>query len=201
MKLLLTLLLTLGASPAFAQDCRLTAAQVAELTKVARASTKDDKAFLKSLDAAVKGTDRRLETGLVSVSVNVGADQIGIALLSPYARYRLMIESALRKMDPIERITLEPEFSIVVSPTRIDSLDIEKIVVQRDGVTIEPTSNQLKVEELTSRIGAKVALHAGEVRYPCTAFAPVGTVTITAIPRVGKNITKTLKPDDLAALK
>jgi hypothetical protein len=190
----------LGAGGAAAQDCRLSAAQVEEMTTAARAANpKNDKSFLKALDDAVKGKDRKLETSFVFLERYV--EGLTFALMSPYARYRLQLETALRKMEPIEKATFEPEFTILVSASRIDAPDIEKVVVQRDGVTVEPIGGGLTVEEMTTRMGAKAAFHTGEIRYACSAFAPNGTVTITAIPVIGKNIVKTLKSDELAALK
>lgn len=190
--------LFLAASAQAAGAQCLTEEQVAGMTKAARAANPtNDRAFLKALDTAVKGKGQ-LEPNFVTVHYSPG---IAIVLMSPYTMYRMSIEESLRKMEPLEEIRYKAAFTVGVSVSQIDAPDIEKIVVQRDGVTVEPMRNDLVVKEMTTRMGAKTALHSGEVLYSCDAFAPTATVTITAIPASGANLTKTLKPGQLAGLR
>jgi hypothetical protein len=188
----------IGACAQNAQAQCLTEGAVAEMTKAARiANPSDDKAFLKALDAVVRGAGK-LDAGFQTL---YHTEDISIILLSPYTLYRMTLESSLRKMEAIEQIRYKPEFTVGVSVSRIGAPDIEKIVLQRDGVTVEPIRNELKVEEMTTRMGAKTAIHNGEVYYACEAFAPTATMTVTAVPAVGQNITKTIKPAKLAEFR
>jgi hypothetical protein len=48
-------------------------------------------------------------------------------------------------------------------------------------------------------VGAKVSVHAGEVLYPCSAFAPGAIVRVTAIPEAGVNIVREFLDAELRA--
>ncbi len=92
---------------------------------------------------------------------------------------------------------------IGINPTRIDSPDIEKVIVQRNGVTVALTASSLSLRQLTSSMGAKTQLHAGTVSFPLSALEP-GTgvsVKIILVPATGNNIIRTYGSIDLRAFQ
>lgn len=184
-------------SPAGAADLR-------KLGNSLRASNADDSAFIQALDNAVlPGVNlvsslAMISPGVVTISF---MDALSIFAVSPYGQYRTGLTEALRKRERIEGAEIPAGVQIAVSPSQIAAPDIIKIMVERDGKEVTQLANMLKLTELTTRMGAKEVIHSGFVLYPCSAFAAGATVTVTAIPRVGNNITKTISPETLAALK
>lgn len=128
------------------------------------------------------------------------SDAILIALSPPNWAYVDRISETLRKRDPVDAIAVPGTFGVIVSPSRINAPDIIKIVVERDGKTVEPLANELVPTPLSTAIGAQVVLHAGRVSYPCAAFLPGARVTITAIPNMGVNVVKVIGQNDLAGM-
>ena len=90
--------------------------------------------------------------------------------------------------------------NVYVGPRQIDSADIIRIVVRRDGTIVEPLSSQLAVEILTTRAGTSRALHSGSVTYAVSVFAPGATVSVTAIPETGTNITRVRRSEELGKI-
>lgn len=179
-----------------AQGCGLSEDQIRVMTKTARAGNGTKTAdFLKALDLSVRGTLRKPTTPHIVVSFT---DALMIWIESPYSSYRSSVEEQLRKMEPIEDVSWRESFRLVVYPRQIDAPDITKIVVQRDGVTVEPIDGSLESKPLETRMGAKRDIHVGALDYSCSAFAPGGTVTVTAIPESGSNIVKIIKSEVLA---
>ena len=100
-------------------------------------------------------------------------------------------------MTPIEKTAWPCGANIEVFPSRIDSPDIEKIVVKRGTSIVEPVSSSLVSKPMTTRTGVSVTLHSGSVCYAPATFAPGAEVTVIAIPVAGTNITKVLNDADL----
>jgi hypothetical protein len=53
----------------------------------------------------------------------------------------------------------------------------------------------------TNGAGDTAVMHAGEVRFPMSAFVPGATVTVSAIPRTGEPFAVTLDDSQLQTLK
>jgi hypothetical protein len=185
---------------AWAQGCSPPADELRKLATELRASIANDNKFIAALDKAVlpNGLKGDVNTGNILIG---GTNPLFMMATFPYASYRLRLVEAMRKRDPIDRVQVPDAVRIQVEPSRIDGPDIIKIIVERDGKTIEPLSNTLAPKELVTRLGAKVVLHSGVVTYPCSAFAEGATVTITAIPESGSNLTRTIPSKMLATLK
>src|SRR4029077_20144788 len=118
-----------------------------------------------------------------------------------YYTFRLGLLEALRKKEPLGEGVVPLGVSVVVSPSRIDAPDIEKILVDRDPRPVTPIASSLKPTELVTAMGARRMLHAGTVMFPCSAFAPGAFVVITAIPASGENLVKVMQPEELRTLK
>jgi hypothetical protein len=111
--------------------------------------------------------------------------------------FELLVGEAVRKMEPTDKIPWPCGATINVSPSRIDGPDIERIVVKRDGVVIEPIRNDLVPTPLTTKLGVTRILHSGSVCYRPSTFEPGAEVIVTAIPVTGTNIVKTLEQGTL----
>ena len=95
------------------------------------------------------------------------------------------------------------EVQVIVSPSQIDSPDIEKVIVQRNGAVVPPLRSTLAPRQMVTRMNAKSMIHSGTVTYPLSAFEPGAgvTVTVIAIPASGANITRTFGSLDLRAIQ
>jgi len=155
--------------------------------------------FIAALDATVGVAPNAtvLQRGVVVSH----SDELSVIALFPYDTFRTSLLEALRKKEPIESGIVPLGVRIVVSPSRIDAPDIEKVVVERDGRVIAPLSSSLIPKELATRLGAKRMIHSGEVLFSCSAFAPGASVTVTAIPTFGDNLVKVITSETLATLK
>ena len=156
-------------------------------------------------NALVRGVDKRVRAlvgDFESFPIYFESrDDISIMLLTPYMSYRMALIERLRRMEPSNDIPWEGSAVIRVGPKQIDSPDIIRIVVQRDGKQIPPLKTLLTPREFKTRIGAATTIHAGDVLFPMTAFSPGATVTITAIPNSGINLVQTLQTAQLERLK
>jgi hypothetical protein len=54
---------------------------------------------------------------------------------------------------------------------------------------------------VTNGSGESAVIHAGDVRFPMSAFAPGGSVTLTAVPAAGGSFVFTLDASLLGTLK
>jgi hypothetical protein len=90
---------------------------------------------------------------------------------------------------------------VSVSPERIEAPDITRVGVARDGREIPPIVNRLRPMQFTNGSGDTASLHAGEVQFPMTAFAPGATVTVTVAPSTGNPFVLTLENSQLQQLR
>lgn len=138
----------------------------------------------------------------ISVGISiVRSDDLYVLLQMPYAMYRQELIERMRKREPIESIPWSDDAVIRVAPTRINSPDVIKIIVERDGKEIAPTKNLLLPTPLQTAIGFKKVLHQGAVMFPRSAFAPGAKVTVTVIPESDRNIVLTISNSDLEQLR
>ena len=122
-------------------------------------------------------------------------------LSTPYMTYRRGVAEYLRMGDALTNVPWVPTAVVTVSPAQIGSPDIIKVIVERDGKAIAPTENLLKPMSFANGGGQTAIIHAGEVRFPVSAFAPGGSVTVTAIPAAGASFVFPLDADLLQTLK
>jgi hypothetical protein len=72
---------------------------------------------------------------------------------------------ALRMREPVANVPVSPGVVVTVSRSQIDSPDIVKLIVERDGRTMPPVSITLAPTVLTTRLVAKAVLHKGSATY------------------------------------
>jgi hypothetical protein len=127
-----------------------------------------------------------------------------VVVSGPLGYFFAAARERFRKYEPLAPPPVwAPGVHIVITPQQGDAPDIEKVVVQRNGTTVEPLRSSLAVRELVSRTGARRMIHGGEVIYPVSAFEPGVDVivTVSAIPASGPTITRRFGPIDLRAIQ
>jgi hypothetical protein len=134
---------------------------------------------------ALRMKDRFGEPEVLTLS---SSDSLDVALFTPMALMRVELFSMLRKMEPTWTYTPARGIAIDVQPKRIDSPDIIKVIVTRNGSPVAGIGSTLQSQVLTSAAGAAVQRHVGAVFFPAEAFAPGGRVHVSAIPENGTNI-------------
>jgi hypothetical protein len=177
----------------------ITVARVRALTKEAEAEARGDK------NEIVLALDRRFRTrwgDFESFPVSiVRREDLSIILSTPYMTYRRALAEHLRMGDPLAGIPWIESGVVTVSPGQIGAPDITRVVVERDGKTVPPLENLLKPMSFTNGSGETAVIHAGDVRFPMSAFAPGAAVTLTAVPHDGASFVFTLDASLLHTLK
>jgi hypothetical protein len=190
-------------APVIKADCSATfAREIRALAKDLYAKNPNNPVALAwALDQAV-GVDPKSGTFQRAAAISLSsAGGLMVVAFFPYDTFRTSVLEAIRKKEPIGEGIVPLGVRVVVSPLNINAPDIIKITVERDGSSIAPTASSLKPTELTTALGAKKTVNAGEVTFPCSAFAPGASVTVTAIPAIGSNLVKVLSSETLNTLK
>lgn len=151
-----------------------------------------ENAFINLARSVSPDYHRSLGQSLVPIFVT---DEIDVFLLSPALTFQGMAAERVRKMLPVGDVPWNPHVTIVVNPKRITAPNIERVVVRRNGNTIEPSETALVPTAMTSAMGATVTLPKGHLSFPPESFTPGGgDVLVTVIPSTGTNTTMTI-PD------
>ena len=180
-------------------DCVPSSSDLKAMMGEARKTYPDDNGFILGLDTIV-GVDSRDASNIMLSSVYYD-ESISVFVAFPYKTYRLSLLNALRKRDPLEEVSVPRLATVVVSPSQITSPDIVKVIVEREGRVAVPVVNGLTLQPFETRMGAKKMLHAGQIGFQCSVFAPGADVVVTAIPDLGANLVKRFTSTDLAKLK
>jgi len=152
-----------------------------------RAAIADNNDFIRAFDAAFG-----LNSGALmwqQVHMVERSDGVTLGWSLPFPQLREDLLDALRKRQPVDAIQARTTSTVYVLPTTINAQNIERIIVERDGQEVPPIASRLKATTMSTALGATVTVNAGEVVFPCSAFAPGGRVRVIAIGAVG-NITK-----------
>ena len=180
---------------------RVTYLQAQAIMKDAAASAANDAdAFTSSFLRAVWKIAPEFK-GPLSVE---DSDALSIWISGPLG---IFYSDARERVRKFEALTPAPgwqrEVQVIVSPSQIDSPDIEKVIVQRNGAVVPPLRSTLAPRQMVTRMNAKSMIHGGTVTYPLSAFEPGAgvTVTIIAIPASGANITRTFSSIELRAIQ
>jgi hypothetical protein len=186
-----------GASqPATTPPCALLPTDLQAVAVRLRATNPDPNDFIRKLDAEWGFDVATLPFARGPEMEN--PDEYSIAVWMPYPTYRMALIEAMRKRDPISSIPVMRSVEVSVFVYQIDAPDFIKVIVERDGKAIAPLSSTLRLKTFSTRLGATVQLHEGTLRFPCSAFLPGATVTVTAIPEHGSNVVREIGSEELA---
>jgi hypothetical protein len=177
----------------------MSVARVRALTREAAAEARGDKnEIVLALDRRFRARWGDFESFPVSI---VRREDLNITLSTPYMTYRRALAEYLRTGGPLADIPWIESGVVTVSPDRIGAPDITRVVVDRDGKAVPPLESLLKAMSFTNGSGETAVIHAGEVRFPMSAFAPGAAVTLTAVPHAGASFVFTLDASLLQTLK
>ena len=169
------------------------------MTKEAEAEGKgDNSAIVMALDKRVRARWGDFESFPLSI---VRRQDLTISLAMPYMTYRRAVIAHLRMREALTDIPWIDAAVISVSPDRLEAPDISRLVVERDGKEVAPLRSLLRPMQFSNGSGDSASLHAGDVHYPLSAFAPGAGVRISAIPAAGEPFVFTLDDTDLRQLK
>src|SRR5262245_14757563 len=169
------------------------------MTQEAESAARGDKnEVVLGLDSRVRARWGDFESFPITI---VRREDLSIVLSTPFMTYRRALAEFLRMNESLDKIPWIPTAVIAISPSRLEAPDILRVVVERDGKEIAPAENLLKPMAFTNGSGDSATIHAGEVRFPMTAFAPGATVKIAAVPAKGDAFTYDLDDAQLATLK
>jgi hypothetical protein len=177
----------------------MTAARVRALTREAEAEARGDKNEIAlALDRRFRARWGDFESFPISI---VRQEDLSITLSTPYMTYRRALADHLRMGDSLAGIKWIDGGVVTVSPGRIGAPDITRVVVERDGNPVPPLESLLKAMSFTNGSGETAVIHAGDVRFPMSAFAPGAAVTLTAVPYAGASFVFALDATLLQTLK
>src|SRR5690242_2086356 len=190
--------LVLVTAVALSAQSAITEAQARAAAKIATAeSSGDEDKFLKTYQRELRKVDPQFSA---SDYVDVlTSDSTRIWAQGPVTAFGSAMGLLVRLMETSRDVSWPKGVTVIVRPLRVDGSDFIKIAVSNDGQQAEPISSDLKPDEFTTGLGAKVSRYSGSVTFPVEAFR-IGTV-ITAIPASGLNFTKKLSEKDLRRLK
>jgi hypothetical protein len=98
-------------------------------------------------------------TGMQSV---VLSKALTILISGPLGLFLIDAGERVRKFEPLTPPhAWRPEVDIIIGPDQIDAPDIEKVIVQRNGVIVPPLRTALIAREMVTRMGAKSMIHVG----------------------------------------
>jgi hypothetical protein len=177
----------------------LTVARVRTLAKEAEAEAKGDRnEIVLALDRKFRQRWGEFESFPISI---VRREDLTLLLSTPYMTYRRAVAEYLRSGETLANVPWAPAAVVTVSPAQIGSPDIIKVIVERDGKAVAPLENLLRPMSFANGNGQTAIIHAGEVRFPVSAFAPGASVTVTAIPAAGASFVFPVDADLLQTLK
>jgi hypothetical protein len=178
---------------------RVTEQRVRALTRQAAAEARGDSTTLVlALDRRVRERWGQFESFPISI---VRREDVLVTLTTPYMAYRLALAEHLRMRRPLAEVPWTDAAVVAVSPERIGGPDIQSVAVSRDGREVPPLGNRLRPMTFTNGNGETAVMHAGELRYSMSAFAPGPLVTITARCQQGEPFVYAFSRWELQTLK
>jgi hypothetical protein len=177
----------------------VTESRVRALTREAQSEAKGDKTdTVLALDRRFRERFGDFESFPITI---VKREDLSVVLSTPFMSYRRALAEYLRMGDPLAKIPWIPTAVINVGPMQLGAPDITRVVVERDGKPVQPADNLLKPMTFTNGNGDSARIHAGDIRFPMTAFAPGAPVTISVVPSQGEPFVLRLDDSQLASLK
>lgn len=143
----------------------------------------------------VADTEPRKDVDFVEI---FSSNALFMAVLVPRWVYPTEPWEGSRKRPFGDSSKVQAPVSILVSPVRFDSaINIVKLRVERNGKTISPIVDSLTPKEENTAIGSVIY---GYLSFPCAAFYPNASVTITAVPHSGEHIVKAFTQEELTLI-
>lgn len=176
----------------------MTAEDLHRFTQTAVTTANSNENRVAVLDGLVKARWGAFDPYPIQLNTSAGLSAVAIP---PYLAYRNAVSERLRKMEPTNAIPFVPVVRVSVTPTAATAPDVIKVVVVRNGQTVQPIGSTLVAREFRNNFGATAMLHGGEVAFPLEAFAPGGLVVISLIPEAGENMVTPLKVEWLSRFK
>ena len=181
------------------QQERLTEQRVRALTRQAETEARGEATDLVlALDRRVRERWGDFESFPISI---VKREDLLVTLTTPYMGYRLALADHLKMRRPLRAVPWIDAAVIAVTPERISGTDIQSVVVSREGRAVPALSSRLRPMTFTNGSGETAVMHAGELYFPMSAFAPGALVTIAAGPLEGEPFVYTLTASQLQLLK
>ena len=124
-----------------------------------------------------------------------------VTVVAPYMSFRNSLVDMLRSGRPVDQAVWTGLVVVAITPRRLGAVDIESVVLSRDGRTVAPVRNAVRPMRFSSGTGEERAIHAGEVGFAATAFSPGGDVVLTLTPASGNPIVHAFSEDELGTMK
>ncbi len=196
----LAVVLAAGAAPVRGQTGEPPSeARVRALARQAqRESRGDATALVLGLDRRIRDTWGEFESFPISV---VRREDLLVTVSTPYMAFRRAVVDVLRTKRPIDQVPWVDTAVVSVNPARLGGPDIERVVLSREGRDVPAVKSALRPMTFSNGAGDQGVLHAGDVHFPPTAFAPGGPVTLTLHPREGDPFVYAFSEAELATLK
>jgi hypothetical protein len=177
----------------------ITESRVRELARqAARDRRGDPTEIVLALDQRVRERWGDFESFPLTI---VGGEDLLVTVTAPYMSFRNSLVDMLRSGRPIEGAMWTNMVLVAISPRRLGAADIESVGVSRNDRPVAPIRNALRPMRFSSGTGEEGVLHAGDVGFPPSAFAPGATVVMTLMPKGADPLIHRFTDDELSALK
>jgi hypothetical protein len=127
-----------------------------------------------------------------------------IMVAGPVAKYGFKVSEAVRRfLTTPASAAWDATYSVYITPTKIDALNIERVILQRNGATVAAIASTLKPSVKVTAMNAKAVINEGEVTFPVSAFAPAPglALRLVAIPTSGDNIVHVFTNKELHSIR
>jgi hypothetical protein len=166
--------------------------------QAAREAKSDPTETILNLDRRVRERWGDFESFPVSIVRN---EDLLVAVTAPYLSFRNSLIDMLRSGRSLNRAVWINMVTVTVTPRRLGAPDVDSVAVTRNNQTVLPSKNALRSMRFSSGTGQEGVLHAGDVGFPPSAFAPGGTVVMTLTPHGADPIVHAFSDDELQTLK
>ncbi|HEX7794669.1 MAG TPA: hypothetical protein VF456_09980 [Vicinamibacterales bacterium] len=192
---------TVPLSPALSAQTRevMSEARVRDFVRQAAREAKNDPTeTILDLDRRVRDRWGDFESFPLSIMRN---DDLLVAVTAPYLSFRNSLVDMLRSGRSISQAVWTNLVTVTITPRRLGAPDIDAVGVTRNNQTVAPTRNALRPMRFSNGTGEEGVLHAGDVGFTPTAFAPGGAVVITLTRHDADSIVHVFSDDELNTLK
>lgn len=177
----------------------LTAGGIRELTRRAsREAHGDPTALILALDRHVRDTWGDFDSFPLSL---VRDERLLVTLTPPYLDYRRSLMDMLRTARPPDQAVWTGTVNLSVSPRRLDAPDIHAVVLTRNDQAVAPLTSTLRPMAFSDATGASRSIHAGDVRFPPSAFTPGAAVAVRLLADPDPPLVYTFEDAQLRALR